>query len=219
MNKSHLIQAIAEILSETIRKVDGKWVVYPKHGGSRLGTHTSKEKALAQLRAIEASKHMNEEEQTVDFNLRDINGVKVVLATFGEDKVGALRLKPYKDSYQVDSVIVKPDYRGYGIGKEMYRLAHEKLGPLYSDAHQTPEASSLWNSLIKSGEAKKEGDRFVMTEGPHDAMNPGILSRDSSLKGADGKIKISKVRAKLSSMKDKGSTKAKALRRFINYHD
>jgi len=50
-------------------------------------------------------------------------------------------------------------------------------------------------------------------------MNPGILSKDSSLKGADGKIKISKVRAKLSSMKDKGSTKAKALRRFINYHD
>ena len=53
----------------------------------------------------------------------------------------------------------------------------------------------------------------------HKAMNPGILSRDSSLKGADGKIKISKVRQKLSSMKDKGSTKAKALRRFINYHD
>ena len=53
----------------------------------------------------------------------------------------------------------------------------------------------------------------------HKAMNPGILSRDSSLKGEDGKIKISKVRAKLSNIKDKGSTKAKALRRFINYHD
>jgi len=58
-----------------------------------------------------------------------------------------------------------------------------------------------------------------LEEGPHDAMNPGILSKDSSLKGEDGKIKISKVRQKLSSMKDKGSTKAKALRRFINYHD
>ena len=53
----------------------------------------------------------------------------------------------------------------------------------------------------------------------HKAMTPGILSRDSSLKGEDGKIKISKVRKKLSSMKDKGSTKAKAVRRFINYHD
>jgi hypothetical protein len=162
---------------------------------------------------------LKEEEQTINFDLRDIQGKKVVLATFGQDKVGALRLKPYQDSYQVDSVIVKPEYRGYGIGKEMYRLAHEKLGPLFSDAHQTPDAAALWKSLMKSGEAREEGDRFVMTEGPHDAMNPGILSKDSSLKGADGKIKISKVRQKLSSMKDKGSTKAKALRRFINYHD
>ena len=162
---------------------------------------------------------LSEEEQTVDFNLRDVNGVKVVLATYGQDKVGALRLKPYRDSYQVDSVIVKPDYRGYGIGKEMYRLANDKLGPLYSDAHQTSDAAALWSSLVRRGEAKKEGDRYVMTEGPHDAMNPGILSKDSSLKGEDGKIKISKVRTKLSSMKDKGSTKAKALRRFINYHD
>ena len=53
----------------------------------------------------------------------------------------------------------------------------------------------------------------------HKAMNPGILSRDPDLKGKDGKIKISKVRKKYSSMKDKGSTKAKALHRFINYHD
>jgi predicted GNAT family N-acyltransferase len=159
------------------------------------------------------------QEQTVNFDLKDINGVKVVLATYDGNRVGALRLKPYRDSYQVDSVIVQKDYRGYGIGKELYRLAHNKLGPLYSDAHQTSDASSLWQSLVKSGEAKQEGDRFVMTEGPHDAMNPGILSKDSSLKGKDGKIKISKVRQKLSSMKDKGSTKAKALRRFINYHD
>jgi len=161
------------------------------------------------------------EEQTVNFDLKDINGTKVVLATYDGDRVGALRLKPYQDSYQVDSVSVIRDYQGYGIGKEMYRLANEKLGPLYSDAHQSPAAKHMWNSLIKSGEAKQEGDRYVMVkEGDeHKAMNPGILSRDSSLKGADGKIKISKVRQKLSSMKDKGSTKAKALRRFINYHD
>ena len=57
------------------------------------------------------------------------------------------------------------------------------------------------------------------TKDVHKAMNPGILSRDPDLKGADGKIKISKVKQKLSSIKDKGSTKAKALRRYINYHD
>lgn len=47
--------SIAKI-SETIKKVDGKWVVYPKGGGKRLGTHDTQEQALAQLRAIEASK-------------------------------------------------------------------------------------------------------------------------------------------------------------------
>lgn len=113
MNKSQLTEIIREVLAETIRKVDGKYVVYPKHGGDRLGTHDTKAAAEKQLTAI----HLN-----------------------------------------------------------------------------------------------KEGDE-------HKAMNPGILSKDSSLKGEDGKIKISKVRAKLSGMKDKGSTKAKALRRFINYHD
>ena len=39
-----------------IRKRGNKWVVTPKSGGKVLGTHSSKEKAIAQLRAIEISK-------------------------------------------------------------------------------------------------------------------------------------------------------------------
>ena len=211
-------ELIQEVLAETIRKVDGKYVVYPEKGGKRLGTHSTKAAAQKQLTAIHLNKeyiepadpskvdpkqlemgikvemehtddpavakrialqHLAEdpeyytkltaagleeaEEQTVDFNLRDINGVKVVLATYGNDKVGALRLKPFQDSYQVDSVIVKPDYRGYGIAKEMYRLANEKLGPLYSDAHQTPDAKRIWASLVSSKEAEQTEDgRYVM---------------------------------------------------------
>jgi hypothetical protein len=46
---------------ETIKKVDGKYVVYPKRGGDRLGTHDSYEAALKQLQAIEASKARNED--------------------------------------------------------------------------------------------------------------------------------------------------------------
>ncbi len=113
MTRERLTEIIREVLAEEIRKINGKYVVYPKGGGKRLGTHDTRAEAEKQLTAI----HLN-----------------------------------------------------------------------------------------------KEGDE-------HKAMNPGILSRDPDLKGADGKIKISKVRQKLSSMKDKGSTKAKALRRFINYHD
>jgi hypothetical protein len=38
-----------------IKKGD-KWVVYDSKGQKRLGTHPSREKALQQLRAIEANK-------------------------------------------------------------------------------------------------------------------------------------------------------------------
>jgi len=44
-------------IKETIKKVDGKHVVYPKKGGKRLGTHTTREKAEKQLAAIEISKN------------------------------------------------------------------------------------------------------------------------------------------------------------------
>ena len=53
---------IDRLLDETIKKVDGKYVVYPKSGGKRLGTHDSEEKAKKQLAAIEISKKMNEDE-------------------------------------------------------------------------------------------------------------------------------------------------------------
>jgi hypothetical protein len=47
-------------LQEVIKKVDGKYVVYPKKGGKRLGTHDTLEGAKKQLAAIEISKAQNE---------------------------------------------------------------------------------------------------------------------------------------------------------------
>ena len=45
---------------ETIKKIgQKKWAVYPKSGGKRLGTHTSRSKAKKQLDAIEISKQGN----------------------------------------------------------------------------------------------------------------------------------------------------------------
>lgn len=86
---------------------------------------------------------------------------------------------------------------------------------VYPSAYANAWASKWYKE--KGGNWRKK--KKATNEGEHDAMNPGILSKDSSIKGEDGKIKISKVRAALAGMKDKGSTKAKALRRFINYHD
>ena len=43
-------------LLETIKKVDGKYAVYPKKGGRRLGTHKTRKAAQKQLAAIEINK-------------------------------------------------------------------------------------------------------------------------------------------------------------------
>lgn len=46
-----------DILTEKVRKRGNHWVVTDKHGKKVLGKHPTKEKAEAQLRAIEAAKH------------------------------------------------------------------------------------------------------------------------------------------------------------------
>lgn len=74
MKKSQLKALIREVIQETIRKVDGKYVVYPEKGGKRLGTHSTKSAAEKQLTAI----HLNKEEKElpkgktpVDWEKRD----------------------------------------------------------------------------------------------------------------------------------------------------
>jgi len=57
MKKSQLEILVREVIQETIRKVDGKYVVYPEKGGKRLGTHSTKKAAEKQLTAI----HLNKE--------------------------------------------------------------------------------------------------------------------------------------------------------------
>ena len=44
-------------IDETIKKVGDKYVLYPKKGGSRLGTHSTKKSAEDQEAAIQISKH------------------------------------------------------------------------------------------------------------------------------------------------------------------
>lgn len=203
-------EELREIIREVIRKVGGKYAVYPKKGGKRLGTHSTRKAAEKQLAAI----HINKESAGEEFvDIKYYDKVGAVLATVGDKKVGALRVKPFKDGYQVDSVLVSPEYRGHGIGKEMYRTAFEELGTLYSDAQQTSDATALWKSLVSSGEAEEtQGGYKMIKEGAHDPMNPGILKKRL------GKLSCSKVRKERQGLKDKGTTYAKALQRYLNYH-
>jgi len=62
MKRSQLETLIREVIRETVRKVDGKYVVYPEKGGKRLGTHSTKAAAEKQLTAI----HLNKEAVDTD---------------------------------------------------------------------------------------------------------------------------------------------------------
>lgn len=57
MDLKNLIEELIEQeLEETIKRIKNKYVVYPKKGGKRLGTHKTKKAAKKQLAAIEISK-------------------------------------------------------------------------------------------------------------------------------------------------------------------
>ena len=47
---------IRRSVSEVIKQIDGKYVVYPEDGGKRLGTHDTEDEAEKQLAAIEINK-------------------------------------------------------------------------------------------------------------------------------------------------------------------
>lgn len=60
MTLDYVRKIVRLVLQETIRRLpSGKWAVYPKKGGKRLGTHDTEAAAKKQLAAIEISKKMS----------------------------------------------------------------------------------------------------------------------------------------------------------------
>lgn len=65
---------------------------------------------------------------------------------------------------------------------------------------------------FKVGELSADPSTFSANEGDHEPMNPGILKKRL------GKLSCSKVKMAKGKLKDKGTTYAKALQRYLNYH-
>jgi hypothetical protein len=59
MTAERLVSTFDEYVNEMVVKNGSKWQVKDKKGKKVLGTHPSKKKAVAQLQAIEISKHSN----------------------------------------------------------------------------------------------------------------------------------------------------------------
>ena len=54
------VDPVRKVVNEIIRKVNGKYAVYPKKGGKRLGTHSTRAAAEKQLAAIHINKEVIE---------------------------------------------------------------------------------------------------------------------------------------------------------------
>lgn len=65
---------------------------------------------------------------------------------------------------------------------------------------------------MKKYQLKEIVKEVLLEKEDHNPMNPGILKKRL------GKLSCTKVRKERQGLKDKGTTYAKALQRYLNYH-
>lgn len=180
------------------RKEDGKYCVYKKDGGKKVGctagTKEAKRKYLAALHIAEDEEYEAEK----------------YYAKFGGRIVG-----PY-DTEEDAYYDTKGDVQWIKKGEDLRKPTNLKEAKqLQHNQHSSSEcafddvASEILSSIHLDNEVLNDED-----EEDHEPRNPGILKRRIK-----GKITCSKARALKGSMKDKGSDTAKAAQRFLNYHD
>jgi hypothetical protein len=137
------------LIKETIKKVDSKYVLYPKNGGKRLGTHSSKESAEKQERAIQVSKHGRSGSELKE-KLRDIirqekKSIKEKSPEGWEDTVKAMKDEPDIDNpwalaHWMDKEGYKSHKESVNESKQKFVVGKEKFSP----------------------DVKKEGDQYIV---------------------------------------------------------
>lgn len=113
------------------------------------------------------------EDPTIEFKKIPINmGLTSHMFVLGDEKIGTIRTKPYRDGVKVDQALVTESYRGQGIGTELYLETIRNLmaegQKLYSDTSRTAPAERIWQKLVDLGLAFKNEDgvyETVLVEG------------------------------------------------------
>lgn len=152
MKKSQFESLIREVIRETIRKVDGKYVVYPEKGGKRLGTHSTKAAAEKQLTAIHLNKVAEVKQEATDSMalIFDRNENDLFLYdTTAKQILGYINV--YGNS--VTGVAAK---KGYGPLMYELGMAHVYPNALQSDrnGNTEPEAKAVWEKFIAGANPK-----------------------------------------------------------------
>jgi len=141
MNKLSLTETVDAAVREIVRRVNGKYAVYPEKGGHRLGIHPTKAGANKQLQAIHINKakhNMNELGKSIP-----LQGGEVDEETFKKALVGMLReLSPptFKEVTRLllqhwNINIPQEDYIGNILHSNYSQFDTEELYQILFDVH------------------------------------------------------------------------------------
>lgn len=93
-----------------------------------------------------------------------VNNLLVYTPFYGNNRMGAFRLKPFGDDYKIFGTVLYDDYKGQGLGKGMYKYIIKDLKKdgktLYSDDMQSSDAARVWDNLVLLGIAEKTGNTY-----------------------------------------------------------
>jgi len=100
----------------------------------------------------------------VTYKVKQVNGFDTIQMYEGKKLLGYIRLKPYKEGYQIERVLLSAGVQpGRGLGTELYKKAIQysfgKDTSLYSDQAFTPQAKKVWDKLSEVGVVTKVGER------------------------------------------------------------
>jgi hypothetical protein len=65
------------------------------------------------------------------------------------------------DTISLGDINIKLEFRNKGIAVEVYKILIKELDKPLESFSRTPEAKRVWDSLVKQGLAKKEGDKYI----------------------------------------------------------
>ena len=95
--------------------------------------------------------------------------------------------------------------------REIVREVIRKVGDEYA-VYPKKGGKRLGTHSTRAAAEKQLAAIHINKEDVHNPMNPGILKKRL------GKLSCTKVRKERAKLKDKGTTYAKALQRYLNYH-
>jgi len=163
MKKSQLQQLVREVLQETIRKVDGKYVVYPEKGGKRLGTHSTRKAAEKQLTAI----HLNKEVVSPPDGVYRESWLFSQMQQGNKDILYLVTKHPGINTSEELEIFEKAKELGYGFLK-----VNHSRGEPYIVYVNTPQAKTKAKELLKI--ANKHGG-YLNDQTPEEAREIGRL--------------------------------------------